>query len=455
MTIDSGWCKITKQVVPDAYSNDIHPLLLRSPHITFIDGQIKLMKPEFIRTWAEFLRLQIYSTIDKAMARGAHVVVLGFDDYAHVPVAKHPTQRRRSDHVKAINFSGNDELPPSPPEEWNAAMRNRIFKTKVVSLVARNVAEKYKDCEKTVILDWIGTPRIYGKEITLPPLLSNAESDMKRGECDIKAFTWMFLNKPLLIDSTDGDFLPMALLQLEMSTISPPQNTGDEDCTGDSEPQTPVIFLHRMKTNTETCRKRGAGGSKVTRREYEFVHVNRILAGMQREMTCLHRDDRKVSGAKLFAFLVAVTGCDFALNLPGIGPSKLWALRSQNNSAITDDMVSQDPEKLLLYFVTKIYLDVYKKYMNGTVQCQLHDSANSLYSAYQQIYSQVHGNAVHTPRILPWPPERMIAHIQNTRWTIQYWQHLHHYPDPLSVDGSGSSLYGWVSKAGRVDFAGM
>jgi hypothetical protein len=372
--------------------------------------------------------------------------VLGFDDYSHVPVAKHPTQRRRSDHVKALNFSSNDELPPTPPEEWNAAMRNRIFKTKVVGLIARNVAEKYKDHDKTVILDWVGEPRVYGKEISLPPVFQN--DNLKRGECDIKAFAWMCMNKPLLIESTDGDFLPMALVQLEMSASM-------QHDASNEEYQHPVIFLHRMKTNIDTSRKRGVGGGKVARREYEFVHVNRILPSLQREMTCVCQDHRTIAGAKLFALLVAVTGCDFALNLPGIGPSKLWALRSQNNSEIIEDMVHQDPEKLLLYFVVKIYLDVYKKYMNGSVSCRIHDSASGLYGVYQQIYNQVKTNTANAPRILPWPPERMIAHIQNTRWTLEYWQHLHDYPDPISVDASGSSLYGWISKAGKVDFAGI
>ena len=67
MTIDSGWCKITKTIVPDAYTEVEHVALRQNAHVTFIDGQIKLMKPDFIRSWAEFMRLQIYSTVDSTM----------------------------------------------------------------------------------------------------------------------------------------------------------------------------------------------------------------------------------------------------------------------------------------------------------------------------------------------------------------------------------------------------
>lgn len=450
MTIDSGWCKITKTIVPDAYTEVEHIALRQNAHVTFIDGQIKLMKPDFIRSWAEFMRLQIYSTVDKAFALGAAIVVLGFDDYAHVPNAKHPTQRKRSNHVAALNFCAEDELPPSLPEDWNAAMRNRVFKTKVVGLIARNIAEKYKDHCKTLILDWVDKPRVYGKPMQLPSLFDR--DDLKRGECDIKAFSWMHMDRPLLIESTDGDFLPMALIQLEKS-----EQFGQDQMDLGQDWVPPTIFLHRMKTNIVTNKKRpaGSGSSKPTKREYEFVHVNRIRDTVQREMICLPADQRNMS-AMLFGLLVAITGCDFALNLPGIGPTKLWALRAEHNAVAIGDTVRENPASILLYFVIKIYTSVYKKYIQTSVACRPDDPMDRLLALYGTIYNSIKNHASQKPpRIMPWAPARMLAHIHNALWTVQYWSQLHEYPDPLSVDVNGTPMYGFANIGGRVEFVGV
>ena len=31
-------------------------------------------------------------------------------------------------------------------------------------------------------------------------------------------------------------------------------------------------------------------------------------------------------------------------------------------------------------------------------------------------------------------PHRMLAHVKNTSWTVEYWANLHAYPDPLADD---------------------
>ena len=78
MTIDAGWVKILKTSVPRALA----AALPGRADIVFIDGQIKLMKGDFVTTWDAFVQSQFINTIESAFALGAPVVVLGFDDYA-------------------------------------------------------------------------------------------------------------------------------------------------------------------------------------------------------------------------------------------------------------------------------------------------------------------------------------------------------------------------------------
>lgn len=476
MTINAGWTKTAKTLAPNAFLASRPVVLEQTRHVVFFDGQIKLMKGEHIRTWADFLRVQFYTPIEQALARGASVVVLGFDDYAHVPTAKTPTQRKRSEHVQALNFSEADELPSSLPEEWAGAMRNRVFKTKVVGLIVRNVAERFKSPSAThsVIIDWVGPPRVYGKPVELPALFADREADrgadrhadrqgegapLRRGECDVKAFAWSAMGMPLLIESTDGDFVPMSLLHLETTA---------------GEGRTPSIFLHRLKTNLTPAKRTLKGGAK---REYEFVHVNAIYEALSTDLVRMGQAapmtptgpgsaegaPPRITPARLFAYLVACTGCDFSLSLPNIGPGKLWNMR---NGAVLMPGVQRDrraelwasrPQEVLLHMIIVMYADVYKKHCAHARRAILsspEDSLDTLTHKYTRLYNLVMFDSVPKPRIQPWPAERLLAHVRNTCWTLEYWTRLHDYPDPLATEGEGQDKYGFVSKKGRVAFVG-
>jgi hypothetical protein len=60
---------------------------------------------------------------------------MDFDDYAHVPACKSMTQRKRSAKVVTYEYDPAEALPRVPPEDWNAAMRNRNFKINVIKFV--------------------------------------------------------------------------------------------------------------------------------------------------------------------------------------------------------------------------------------------------------------------------------------------------------------------------------
>ena len=248
MTIDSGWVQHLKRECPAAFK----PTLATRPTTWFIDGQIKLMKGEWVNTWELFLQKQFLDTIDRAFEHNASVVVLGFDDYTHVPLCKSMTQRARNVKQGVFAFNEMLPLPPTPPDDWAACMRNRAFKCLVVGMVVRNVSRIYKNHEKTVIVDWMGPPVVLGRALELDGRALPAEvldAAARRGECDIKALAWSTFGA-LVVQSTDGDFVPLALVH----------------CEAHPERQ---VFLERIETRISTGAKRTALGS--TKKRMEFV----------------------------------------------------------------------------------------------------------------------------------------------------------------------------------------
>ena len=214
MTIKADWVKILKRADSAAFSQRCPS----RPYVAFIDGQIKLMCGAHVTTWLQFFTLQFVNTIEQAFAAGAEVVVLGFDDYTHVPSAKNMTQQKRAKTAPVVVFGEHDELPPEIPEDWMDCIKNRAFKAKVITFVLRNVRRHYaEETARSVVIDWQAPPEVVGRPLVLPALFTDAAgapaAGLKRGECDIKAFAWLALGPTLLI-STDGDYVPLALAQV-------------------------------------------------------------------------------------------------------------------------------------------------------------------------------------------------------------------------------------------------
>ena len=134
MTIHADFVKILKNECPDAFSETLMPQLC--PDTVFIDGQVKLMKADDVKTWTVFLNVMFFKTIERCFKHGARVVVLGFDDYTYVPTSKTMTQVKRNKQVPALKFDEIDHLPAYMPEKsifwwvrkwWPRAMTLRIL----------------------------------------------------------------------------------------------------------------------------------------------------------------------------------------------------------------------------------------------------------------------------------------------------------------------------------------
>jgi len=402
MTIDSGWVQILKRECPHAF----HSKLPCVPTTWFIDGQIKLMKAAWIDTWELFFHRQFVDTIERALEFGASVVVMGFDDYTHVPACKSMTQRKRTSKVASFDYDPADALPIVPPADWNAAMRNRNFKINVMKFVLRNLEIHYKSCQKTVILDWAGAPVVLGRPLAMDGReLPVRAPNSKRGECDIKAFGWTTWG-PTVLQSTDGDFVPIALLQTPAAAAA-------------ASP----IYLERLLTHLTPANKRTSDGTKKRQLEYLCMQT---LNGRVHELLPSHG-----SPAATFAMLIALTGCDFCNSMPAVGPSKLWAARHSFKS-----FDFSTPEGVL-GAITVAYQLSFAKHIRTVREGDIVTSSDEMPTAirmYEVVTRNIMSNSStsqkHKSSI--WSSTHMHMHVLNVCWTVlQYWSQLDLYSDPI------------------------
>ncbi len=403
MTINSEWVSILKSSHPAAFKESLPTV----PVSWFVDGQIKLMKAAWITTWDVFFRMQFVKTIDRAFENGAQVVIMGFDDYTHVPECKGMTQRKRNKTAQEFSYDSSQGLPGAPPQDWNAAMRNRTFKVAVIQFIVKNIKLHYKKYEKTVIVDWVGVPCVLGRQLSedgrsLPDCVLDASS--KRGECDIKAFAWTVWG-PTMIESTDGDFVPLALLQ----TQADPNKR---------------IFLERMLTRVS--KKRTADGH--TKRQMEFVDISSL---QQHVCTLLPRHAHPV---QTLAILIALTGCDFCNSMPVIGPAKLWAARHlfRNIDVCT--------EAGALATISHAYTKNFAGRAGTTNPSDITASSSSSERALDVYHStaahiQCNFDISAQTRDRIWSATHMRNHVRNAMWTVlEYWSRLDQYSDPTLAD---------------------
>ena len=119
------------------------------------------------------------------------------------------------------------------------------------------------------------------------------------------------------------------------------------------------IFLWRYKTTIQqssSTGKRKIGSSQsVTNKSgsrYEFVNIRRLLAFIRGQFYQFK------TPILTFSTLVAMTGCDFTLNLPKIGPARLWACKEWFRSLEGPD--GTDYETELSRIILRLYADLRK-----------------------------------------------------------------------------------------------
>lgn len=333
MTIDSSWLHAFKEDTPHAFTkrNPFHP------QATFVDGQIKLMQG-FSReplTWDQFIFKQFTRHLQKWF-EVSDVVILAFDNYEHVPPAKCMTQAKRRKNIPEIPFSEQSELPNMVPEgdHWTQCIANRKFKTRVIDLVILRLPQLLllsgeQHSRKRLIIDY-HQPRIYKYEPEERRVLSTPIDGMTPlGEADVKFTRYADLYPKLMVDSIDGDSIPIALMYLERRMRTTTQQ------------RIPEIAIYRMElhlagTERTAGKKRtsddSAAGTSSSRerRTYEFVHINALYWGLKQaisqsmgRITMPTHQDHEMA---MLVGLIALTGTDFTRNLPQMSGKTVYSL---------------------------------------------------------------------------------------------------------------------------------
>jgi hypothetical protein len=334
MTIDSSWLHAFKEDHPHAFTkkNPFHP------QATFVDGQIKLMQG-FSReplTWDQFIFKQFTRHLQKWF-EVSDVVILAFDNYEHVPPAKCMTQAKRRRHIPEIPFSEQSELPNMVPEgdHWTQCIANRKFKTRVIDLVILRLPQLLlpsgeHHARKRLIIDY-HEPRIYQYDPAEHRVQSALLAGMPAlGEADVKFTRYADMYTKLMVDSIDGDSIPIALMHLERRMRSTTQQRIPDVAVYRME-------LHLVGTERTAGKKRASEDSAASgtsssreRRTYEFVHINALYCGLKQAIAqSMGRVTIPTHHAHEMAMLVgliALTGTDFTRNLPQMSGKTVYSL---------------------------------------------------------------------------------------------------------------------------------
>lgn len=454
MTINAEFFKILKENCGDAFTDA--PAV--SPDVAFIDGQVKLMKADAITSWELFFSIQFYKTIERCFALGAHTVVLGFDDYEFVPTSKAMTQAKRAKQRVDYEFAQTSFLPIRPPDDWGSAMANRTFKAKVVSRVLDVTRAWFEQKMKTdaryancaLVLDHRGVPAVLHsgsvRGATVQEFVAGRDwaaqtNCVGRGECDTKAFSWLPLARCLCIVSVDGDYLPLSLLQCSVA--------GGAGTTTDDAQHRDVI-LYRMLTRLSS----GAGKRKSTTseaeakntgRQYEFVRIAPVLQWLETVFP-----SRVAPPVQQFCAMVALCGCDFARNLPRLGPRSLWKMRHRIKNAVLSDPTQAVCALSLAYHDMFVNKNTVPASAVNSVAWFKQATDELAIEVYDSLVKRVDGDKRISARIKSqlWNADTTMAHARNASWAVSYWTLLENAPDPLSAD------YGYKrDNKGRTRFA--
>jgi hypothetical protein len=227
MTIDSTWLCAFKEELPHAFTKK-RPF---TPAAAFVDGQIRLMQgmQSEPQTWDDFIFRQFARHLQRIF-EVCDVVVLAFDNYEHVPTAKCMTQLKRRRNVPPIPFSAHSELPCMVPEgeRWTQCISNRTFKGRVIDLVLLRLPALLLHLKpgRRFIVDYQDPVEYRFNPETNQIQRRTLEGFPPLGEADLKFVRHASMHGSLLVDSIDGDSIPIALMhhEAELRKGLPPPN---------------------------------------------------------------------------------------------------------------------------------------------------------------------------------------------------------------------------------------
>lgn len=379
--------------------------------VAFIDGQIKLMKAMHVKSWTELVFRNFYCSVNRYFSMGIRTVVLAFDDYALVPMAKNMTQCKRKRHIPDVAVHRNETLPAEIPHNWQQCIMNRAFKTKVIQLVIDTLPGMLNLATgQSLIIDYKGVPVVHHANGTTESL---PDEFAAMGEADVK-FTRYTAFGSMLVDAIDGDYVPIALLHLQ--TLQ------------QTKKDLPDISIYRMEIRCEKAIKRTAEGKPIF--AYEYLHTNKLLRHLQDKvfikLAAVWKPHFRGCEISIIATCIAFTGCDFTKGLPFIGAKKIW----DNLANIYPNMLSALDHNCLVFdvpvirdrVVALLYGLAYQRHFTQSLRLPMHEVVHHLCkrSTLSDMVKQ------------KLPSVRSVECLaRNASWVLAYWHCNANCPDPM------------------------
>lgn len=471
MTIDSSWIASFKEESPDSFTKTI-PF---RPIAAFCDGQIRLMRghTDDFMTWDMYIWQQFHAHVKKFYEQHkVSTVILAFDDYAHVPEAKCMTQLKRRRHLPKLEILEREPLPSFCPsgERWDQCIANRTFKSKVIALVVERLPSLLQlKAGQSLIIDYAGCPKEFraggeGLQMRELPEL------VPMGEADVKFTRYADLFKDLLVDSVDGDSIPIALLHHEAAIRDLTMGSMCEDDLAESPAR---ICIYRMTTRVEkeTPKKRKVadtkeGGAKEgetnegeakegeakegrARRTYEYVNIPLLHLAIRevflQSMGRLQSPTHSQHFMGMLIALIGLTGTDFSRNMPqlsgravfGLLPD-LWLALIQTYDPQTGQMNVQGGTDSL---VARIYACKYATHVKAP--------PTTLHHVFEALH---HSKLSQRTRDSLPSVSRVACTVRNVNWLLRYWRTPTCVPSPLQQD-DGVATFGFVKRKGVVAYS--
>lgn len=350
-------------------------------------------------------------------------MILAFDNYEHVPRAKCMTQAKRRRNIPVLPFSSTSELPCMVPdgERWVQCIANRTFKTRVIDLVLLRLPALLLNGHphRRLIVDYqqpveyrFEDGRVQAQVLADLPAL---------GEADIKFTRFADRYGSLLVDSIDGDSVPIALMHHEL-------------CLRKAVPP-PMMAIYRMELKTADsapAQKRSADDKqRKPPRAYEYVNVHALYEGLMQAVGQSTGRIRIPTHAghemAMLIALIALTGTDFSRNLPQMSGRSVYSwlpdIWPTLANAYHPGMGCLVQEHAVNRLVALLYRTKFPKHTHA-------DGGGGL----SDVLRDLQGSSI-SARVKESLPtyERIACTVRNANWVLAYWT-CGPAPDPIQPD---------------------
>lgn len=321
------------------------------------------------------------------------------------------TQTKRIRNVPQVTYTESDILPATIPYNWDCLIMNRTFKRKVIKFLMSRIPELINlQKGQTLIMDHEGHPLRYTGYQSSP----SADTDMPpMGEADVKCTRYTKYGN-LLIDATDGDYVPIALLHVSNLINERWDELCDETRKALAVQQISVLRIEckgkRQATPVDTSNRK---------RCYEYVHINSLYMFLQGHFRCIVPTIYPSSfwdgfEMHVLGLLIAITGCDFTRGLAQMTANKMWlnlGIICKMLARAIDPVTREVDVPSYVECIGTVYTRIYQRHI-GSYGRTCEDIMHTLkHSA---------GLSESIRKSLP-THEQIECSVRNANWVLIYW----------------------------------